>query len=76
MVLYARLDDTQQPEEVGRAAGETRFRIGSRPAGPHGRSICGANHHGSTTVDYAHELAQLEGRGHRPLSTVGVDDPG
>ncbi len=34
------------------------------------------NYYGSITVDYEHELAQLDDRGHRPLRTVAVDDPG
>ncbi|MFB7355962.1 hypothetical protein [Streptomyces gardneri] len=34
------------------------------------------NYYGSITVDYEHELAQLDERGHRPLRTVAMDDPG
>ncbi|WP_369780123.1 hypothetical protein [Streptomyces sp. R33] len=34
MVLLGMLDDEQQPEEVRHAAGEMRFRIGSRLAVP------------------------------------------
>lgn len=33
------------------------------------------NYYGSITVDYEHELAQLD-EGHRPLRTVAMDDPG
>ncbi|MEU6200937.1 hypothetical protein [Streptomyces sp. NPDC047061] len=32
--------------------------------------------YGSITVDYEHELAQLDKQGHRPLRTTGMDDPG
>ncbi|MFB7467317.1 hypothetical protein ACFCZ1_28160 [Streptomyces sp. NPDC056224] len=35
MVLLAVLDDDTQPEEITRAAGELRFRLGSRLAAPH-----------------------------------------
>ncbi|MFI0452690.1 hypothetical protein [Actinomadura sp. 6N118] len=31
---------------------------------------------GSITVDYEHELAQLDEQGHRPRRTVAVDEPG
>lgn len=34
------------------------------------------NYYGSITVDYEHELAQLDEQGHRPLRTAGMDDPG
>ncbi|MFI6285631.1 hypothetical protein ACIBCM_12890 [Streptomyces sp. NPDC051018] len=34
------------------------------------------NYYGSTTVDYDRELAQLDEKGHRPLRTVNVDEPG
>ncbi|MFE1908453.1 hypothetical protein ACFW96_33065 [Streptomyces gardneri] len=35
------------------------------------------NYYGSiTVVDYEHELAQLDERGHRPLRTVAMGDPG
>jgi hypothetical protein len=34
------------------------------------------NYYGSITVDYEHEPAQLDERGHRPLRTVAVDEPG
>ncbi len=34
------------------------------------------NYYGSITVDYEHELAQLDDQGHRPLRTVAMDDPG
>lgn len=33
------------------------------------------NYYGSITVDYDHELAQLDEKGHRPLRTVDTDDP-
>lgn len=33
------------------------------------------NYYGSITVDYEHELAQLDEKGHRPLRTVATDDP-
>ncbi len=33
------------------------------------------NYHGSITVDYERELAQLDERGHRPLRTAAADDP-
>ncbi|MGX1762208.1 hypothetical protein ACWIG5_35795 [Streptomyces lydicus] len=34
------------------------------------------NFYGSITVDYEHELAQLDEQGHRPLRTVAIDEPG
>lgn len=34
------------------------------------------NYYGSITVDYDHELAQLDEKGHRPLRTVTLDEPG
>jgi Tn3 transposase DDE domain len=34
------------------------------------------NYYGSITVDYEHELAQLDDQGHRPLRTAGTHDPG
>ncbi|MFD9339068.1 Tn3 family transposase [Streptomyces sp. NPDC060028] len=34
------------------------------------------NYYGSITVDYEHELAQLDDQGHRPLRTVATDEPG
>lgn len=34
------------------------------------------NYYGSITVDYDRELAQLDEKGHRPLRTVNVDEPG
>ncbi|MFE7902945.1 Tn3 family transposase [Streptomyces sp. NPDC057424] len=34
------------------------------------------NHYGSITVDYEHELAQLDDQGHWPLRTVTTDEPG
>lgn len=33
------------------------------------------NYHGSITVDYDRELAQLEDQGHRPLRTIATGDP-
>ncbi|MBW1603584.1 hypothetical protein JJV70_16025 [Streptomyces sp. JJ66] len=32
------------------------------------------NYYGSITVDYDHELAQLDDQGHRPLRIVATDD--
>ncbi|WUS95176.1 hypothetical protein OHA46_00095 [Streptomyces sp. NBC_00708] len=34
-----------------------------------------SNYWGPITVDHEHELAQLEGKGHRPLRTVATHDP-
>lgn len=34
------------------------------------------NFYGSITVDYDRELAQLDEKGHRPLRTVTLDEPG
>ncbi|MEU1628257.1 hypothetical protein ABZ746_23590 [Streptomyces sp. NPDC020096] len=34
------------------------------------------NYYGSITVDYDRELAQLDEKGHRPLRTVSLDEPG
>ncbi|MCX4783709.1 Tn3 family transposase [Streptomyces sp. NBC_01264] len=34
------------------------------------------NFYGSITVDYEHELAQLDDKGHRPLRTVATHEPG
>lgn len=34
------------------------------------------NYYGPITVDYEHDLAQLDDQGHRPLRTVAMDDPG
>ncbi|MGW2183736.1 hypothetical protein ACWCXX_38175 [Streptomyces sp. NPDC001732] len=33
------------------------------------------NYYGSITVNYEHELAQLDDQGHRPLRTAATDDP-
>ncbi|WP_413812666.1 Tn3 family transposase [Streptomyces sp. OE57] len=33
------------------------------------------NYYGSITVDYEHELAQLDEQGRRPLRTMATDDP-
>ncbi|AWZ03978.1 MULTISPECIES: hypothetical protein [unclassified Streptomyces] len=33
-------------------------------------------YYGAIAVDYEHELAQLNERGHRPPRTVTVDEPG
>ncbi|WP_267242984.1 hypothetical protein [Streptomyces sp. PR69] len=35
----------------------------------------GVNYYGSITVDYEHELAQLDEQGQIPLRTVAADDP-
>ncbi|MFJ6754504.1 hypothetical protein ACIQNK_05655 [Streptomyces sp. NPDC091273] len=40
MVLLGVLDDDRQPEEVRRAAGEMRCRLGSRLARAPSRSVC------------------------------------
>ncbi|MFG3019705.1 hypothetical protein ACGFZQ_14350 [Streptomyces sp. NPDC048254] len=34
------------------------------------------NYYGSITIDYEHELAQLDEKGHRPLRTAGTDESG